>query len=326
MCIRRTYNLKYVNYCLKVINLLHRIVYSLSINRSHFTEVLVFRWFIFLEQQDGDDKSDNKPVSTKRIKIIQQTIINKIVSTSWTSLAQNEEFEKIEYSQNESGDDDAAEQIETVSDYDWDGYDSDKDPPYVYTENDSDSDEKSLRNKQAQTKILGSLSVNKRSEEVKHSETENIKEQVQKDKEIYGEAVVQEETYDKQDKIDNLETLDENNTILNTAKPVIDSQVPHVMKRYARKLRRERTLKRHTGQEYVTANGKIQRQRAMKDLEDCRLHCKEWLSEELRNSIFKEYWDLGSQEKRKCFIAKCITSAQVETRRKKKKTVQKKEI
>lgn len=103
---------------------------------------------------------------------------------------------------------------------------------------------------------------------------------------------------------------DENDNIEGRA-----TQANEVVKPYARKLRAERTLKRNTGQEYVTAKGKIQRKRTMKPLPNCRMKCNEWLNSDMRQKIFEEYWKVGTHEKRMNFIGKLVTSHPVRTHR-----------
>lgn len=70
-----------------------------------------------------------------------------------------------------------------------------------------------------------------------------------------------------------------------------------------RKNRNERKIKRNTGQMYVTAKGKEIKQREMIILPSCRLKCRDKLPENTRKSIFKEYWALGSRDRRVTYIA-----------------------
>lgn len=88
-----------------------------------------------------------------------------------------------------------------------------------------------------------------------------------------------------------------------------------VLKPYARKLRKERTVKRHTGKEYVTAKGKLIKKRIMKELPNCRMKCREWLKPDLRDNIFSDYWQQGDHSKRTNYIAKLVTTSPIRTRR-----------
>lgn len=45
------------------------------------------------------------------------------------------------------------------------------------------------------------------------------------------------------------------------------------------------------------------------------MKCKNWLSLELRESIFNEYWQLGNHERRMNYINKSVTSEEIQTRR-----------
>lgn len=189
----------------------------------------------------------------------------------------------------------------------WDGYDSDQDPAYVNSETESDSDDETIR--RIETKSIVKKGMLSRS--LSGSE--------------YVENNISAEEIDdldnrEPDEISENASSGETNAVLNAAEPTVNQQVPQVLKQYSRKLKKERTLKRHRGEEYVTAKGKVIRKRQKKDLGNCRLKCKEWLTEDVRNAIFEEYWTQGTHDKRVNFIAKCVTSAEVETRRKRKET------
>lgn len=64
----------------------------------------------------------------------------------------------------------------------------------------------------------------------------------------------------------------------------------------------------HTGQAYINTSGKKIPARNLKPLKNCRNKCIIKLNEEDRKNIFKEYWSLGTHDRRVTFIAKLITT------------------
>lgn len=74
----------------------------------------------------------------------------------------------------------------------------------------------------------------------------------------------------------------------------------------SRVYRNERTTKQNTGQAYVSAKGKEVRARAMKQLKDCTLKCKQRLPEPIRQAVFREYWSQGDHQKRVVFTVNLV--------------------
>ena len=79
------------------------------------------------------------------------------------------------------------------------------------------------------------------------------------------------------------------------------------MKRYSRRGRRERKVCRQTGKSYTTASGKLVPARKQSPLMPCRLKCSERFNDEDLLKIFIEYWDLGSVDSRRNYLATLIT-------------------
>lgn len=181
--------------------------------------------------------------------------------------------------------------------YHWDGYDSDRDPNYLPSNTSSDDDDDDVEDSNKIRSDIQHDTTRLASDNQDISEVMNV---------IPTEEVNGNITY----------TEEVNNGNVNPAEEV-NGEVPNepLFKPYARKLRRERTVKRHTGQEYVTAKGRLQRKRALRELGNCRMKCKMWLNENLRETIFTEYWQQGSYERRINYIGKLVTSSEVCTRR-----------
>lgn len=67
-------------------------------------------------------------------------------------------------------------------------------------------------------------------------------------------------------------------------------------------------LKRNSGQSYKSRhNGRVIADRQPKELEACKLKCKERIPASVVNKIFSEYWSLGSYSLRQAFLFKLIT-------------------
>jgi len=86
-------------------------------------------------------------------------------------------------------------------------------------------------------------------------------------------------------------------------------------KKWSRAVRKERTLKLHRGLPYVNSSGNEVTGRQMQPLKSCRKKCIEILTDDIRSSIFNEYWSLGDHEKRVNFISSLINSADKKTSR-----------
>ncbi|KAL4152897.1 hypothetical protein QTP88_000730 [Uroleucon formosanum] len=80
-------------------------------------------------------------------------------------------------------------------------------------------------------------------------------------------------------------------------------------KKWSRAVRKERTLNLHRGLPYVNSSGKEVTGRQMQPLKSCRKKCIVILTNDIRSSIFNEYWSLGDHEKRVNFISSLINSA-----------------
>lgn len=74
---------------------------------------------------------------------------------------------------------------------------------------------------------------------------------------------------------------------------------------------------KNSGQEYVTKRGKTVQAKLIgppcKDT--CRLSCSNKISFEMRNTIFKNYWELGTHQRQREFLASCVKKIQPVTRR-----------
>ncbi|XP_066968472.1 uncharacterized protein [Macrobrachium rosenbergii] len=79
------------------------------------------------------------------------------------------------------------------------------------------------------------------------------------------------------------------------------------MKRYSRRARRERKECRQTGKSYTTASGKLVSARKQSPLKQCRLKCSERFNDEDLQILFIEYWNLGSVDSRRNYLATLIT-------------------
>ncbi|KAK7466800.1 hypothetical protein BaRGS_00037116 [Batillaria attramentaria] len=73
---------------------------------------------------------------------------------------------------------------------------------------------------------------------------------------------------------------------------------------------------REAGQEYTTAKGKVKKARAVQpiDCSKCRFHCSEKIPEETRQAIHTLYWNLGSYERQRAFIAQHVDQNEVKAK------------
>lgn len=83
-------------------------------------------------------------------------------------------------------------------------------------------------------------------------------------------------------------------------------KVKKTLKNETRAVREERKQKRNLGMEYTTKNGKIVKARLCKTLGNCKLKCQDRIDEEKRQTLFREYWQMKSFNKRVAFIASLI--------------------
>lgn len=74
---------------------------------------------------------------------------------------------------------------------------------------------------------------------------------------------------------------------------------------------------KNSGQEYVTKRGKTVPEKLIRPPcnDRCRLSCSSKISFEMRNIIFKNYWELGTHQRQRDFLASCVKKIQPATRR-----------
>lgn len=74
---------------------------------------------------------------------------------------------------------------------------------------------------------------------------------------------------------------------------------------------------KNSGQEYTTKRGKIAPAKSVRPpcKSSCRLSCSTEVSFETRSVIFKTYWELGSNQRQKDFLASCFKIQNPTTRR-----------
>lgn len=108
--------------------------------------------------------------------------------------------------------------------------------------------------------------------------------------------------------LDLTETLDEVTTETTTSEdhPPPPRELATRGSKDTRKDRETRKRLRNTGSEYTTSKNRVISERKSIPLTLCRMKCRERLTEEQRLIIFKEYWNLGSRDKRAYFIASAI--------------------
>lgn len=68
---------------------------------------------------------------------------------------------------------------------------------------------------------------------------------------------------------------------------------------------------------YATKTGKIIKERKCRELLNCRLTCKNRITEEKRQQVFKEYWAQSNFNKRIHFLARLITTEEKKTEKRK---------
>lgn len=84
---------------------------------------------------------------------------------------------------------------------------------------------------------------------------------------------------------------------------------PSQFKKFKNKVHREQ------GKEYTSSSGKVKKARSVQpiDCSKCRFHCSEKISEETRKAIHTLYWNLGSYERQRAFIAQHVDQNDVKT-------------
>ncbi|KAL4708255.1 hypothetical protein ACJJTC_002338 [Scirpophaga incertulas] len=90
--------------------------------------------------------------------------------------------------------------------------------------------------------------------------------------------------------------------------------------------RTSRLFLRNSGKAYVTKLGKIKKDRNLAPLTACRMKCGDRILHDVREYIFKQYWNLGSYDERAKYVARFITlknkkSAKTGAKRKRENTM-----
>lgn len=129
--------------------------------------------------------------------------------------------------------------------------------------------------------------------------------------------------------IDVVDSNTENNEVNNEPGPLFDTIENHTEQVIMKKQSRKRQSKPHlwkqtvskrlknSGQEYMTKRGKIAPAKSMRPpcKISCRLSCSTKVSFETRSIIFKSYWELGTHQRQRDFLASCIKKQNPTTRR-----------
>ena len=103
---------------------------------------------------------------------------------------------------------------------------------------------------------------------------------------------------------------DSNETIEDQNRISVESKCP----------RAENKIKRNSGESYVTMKGEVVPARSVKHLKDCKRKCHLHISYTSQQQVFKEYWSLGTYEKRVNFITSMISVHEKKRTRNKNKT------
>lgn len=79
---------------------------------------------------------------------------------------------------------------------------------------------------------------------------------------------------------------------------------------------------RERGEEYITSSGKLKKARSVQpiDCSKCRFRCSEKIPEETRQAIHTLYWNLGSYERQRAFIAQHVEQNEVKPSKSKTST------
>ncbi|PSN43821.1 hypothetical protein C0J52_10076 [Blattella germanica] len=70
--------------------------------------------------------------------------------------------------------------------------------------------------------------------------------------------------------------------------------------------RKGRKIARNTGKEYTTLTGKTVKEKVMQPLGVCRMKCIQRLPDEYRKEIHRDYWNMGSFDKRVLYVSSLI--------------------
>jgi len=85
--------------------------------------------------------------------------------------------------------------------------------------------------------------------------------------------------------------------------------VIHLTK-WSRSVRKERKLNLHKGLPFFSSSGKSIAGRQIQPLKKCRKMCQTFLTDDVRNKIFSEYWSLGTHDRRLSFLSPFINSSE----------------
>ena len=78
------------------------------------------------------------------------------------------------------------------------------------------------------------------------------------------------------------------------------------LKGETRKVRAQRKEQRNTGKEYVTKSGKIITARKSEPLGVCKMKCSLLVSDNVRETLFNEYWGMGNFDRRLSYMASLV--------------------
>jgi len=92
----------------------------------------------------------------------------------------------------------------------------------------------------------------------------------------------------------------------------IEVELEHQKKKtkWSRSVRKERKLNLHKGLPFVSSSGKFIDGRQIQPLKKCRKMCHTFLTDNVRNKIFSEYWSLGTHDRRLSFLSGLINSSE----------------
>jgi len=92
----------------------------------------------------------------------------------------------------------------------------------------------------------------------------------------------------------------------------IEDELEHQKKKtkWSRSVRKERKLNLHKGLPFVNSSGKSIAGRQIQPLKKCRKMCETFLTDNVRNKFFSEYWSLGTHDRRLSFLSGLIKSSE----------------
>ncbi|KAK3929200.1 Centrosomal protein POC5 [Frankliniella fusca] len=97
----------------------------------------------------------------------------------------------------------------------------------------------------------------------------------------------------------------------------VDPDSPVSVKTTGRKRKEEAKTKRNLGEAYTTRNGKNIRERKRRQIHTCkRNRCQDIIDDDVAETLFVEFWEMGSQERRVQYVASRTESTPVARHRK----------